>query len=151
MSDPKCARWHQVYSYSRALAFVSRVRFLSLPSVHLPPPQLHISYHLVKYQNRIFTFLVGAAFRHLGELRKLDLSCNKELGGGFEDSTAQLATLERLEVLDLHRCSLTAGDVVSLSACQGQTLEPWHKCANMANLRCSLKLTVYEVTERIRS
>lgn len=59
--------------------------------------------------------VLGAAFRHLGELRKLDLSCNKELGGGFEDSAAQLATLERLEVLDLHRCSLTAGDVVSLT------------------------------------
>ncbi|XP_005886651.1 PREDICTED: leucine-rich repeat-containing protein 31 [Myotis brandtii] len=58
---------------------------------------------------------VDAAFRHLSELRTLDLSCNKELGGGFEDSLAQVATLERLEVLDLHQCSLTAGDVVSLT------------------------------------
>ncbi|XP_023609671.1 leucine-rich repeat-containing protein 31 [Myotis lucifugus] len=59
--------------------------------------------------------LLDAAFRHLSELRTLDLSCNKELGGGFEDSPAQVATLERLEVLDLHQCSLTAGDVVSLT------------------------------------
>ncbi|XP_045707936.1 leucine-rich repeat-containing protein 31 isoform X2 [Phyllostomus hastatus] len=58
--------------------------------------------------------LLDAAFGYLGGLRKLDLSCNKELGGGFEDSPAQLATLEHLEVLDLHQCSLTAGDVVSL-------------------------------------
>ncbi|XP_014701968.1 leucine-rich repeat-containing protein 31 isoform X1 [Equus asinus] len=59
--------------------------------------------------------LLDAAFGHLGELRKLDLSCNKELGGGFEDSAAQLATLERLEALDLHQCSLTEDDVVSLT------------------------------------
>ncbi|KAM5334191.1 leucine-rich repeat-containing protein 31 isoform 5-T6 [Glossophaga mutica] len=59
--------------------------------------------------------LLDAVFRYLSELRKLDLSCNKELGGGFEDSPAQLATLEHLEVLDLHQCSLTAGDVVSLT------------------------------------
>nr|KAF6475069.1 leucine rich repeat containing 31 [Rousettus aegyptiacus] len=58
---------------------------------------------------------LGAAFRSLGELRKLDLSCNKELGGGFEDSLAQLATLGRLEVLDVHQCSLTTGDVLSLT------------------------------------
>ncbi|XP_036099033.1 leucine-rich repeat-containing protein 31 [Molossus molossus] len=59
--------------------------------------------------------LLDAAFRYLGELRKLDLSCNKELGGGFEDSPAQVATLEHLAVLDLHQCSLTVGDVVSLT------------------------------------
>ncbi|XP_032978531.1 leucine-rich repeat-containing protein 31 isoform X2 [Rhinolophus ferrumequinum] len=59
--------------------------------------------------------VLDAAFKYLGELRNLDLSCNKELGGGFEDSPAQLATLEHLEVLDLHRCSLTAGDVMSLT------------------------------------
>uniref|UniRef100_A0A8C5YJ90 Leucine rich repeat containing 31 n=1 Tax=Microcebus murinus TaxID=30608 RepID=A0A8C5YJ90_MICMU len=55
------------------------------------------------------------AFRYLGELRKLDLSCNKKLGGGFEDSSAQLALLKHLEVLDLHQCSLTADDVVLLT------------------------------------
>nr|XP_020737772.1 leucine-rich repeat-containing protein 31 isoform X1 [Odocoileus virginianus texanus] len=58
--------------------------------------------------------LLDAAFRYLCELRTLDLSCNKELGGGFED-TAGLATLEHLEGLDLHQCSLTADDVLSLT------------------------------------
>lgn len=48
-------------------------------------------------------------------LRVLGLSCNKELGGGFEDMPAQLALLKHLEVLDLHQCSLTAGEVTSLS------------------------------------
>ncbi|XP_047586088.1 leucine-rich repeat-containing protein 31 isoform X3 [Lutra lutra] len=59
--------------------------------------------------------LLDAAFRYLGGLKKLDLSCNRELGGGFEDSSAPLATLEHLEVLDLHQCSLTANDVASLT------------------------------------
>lgn len=58
---------------------------------------------------------LDSAFRYLCELRKLDLSGNKDLGGGFEDSSAQLATLEHLEVLDLHQCSLTVGDVASLT------------------------------------
>ncbi|XP_070322545.1 leucine-rich repeat-containing protein 31 isoform X2 [Odocoileus virginianus] len=58
--------------------------------------------------------LLDAAFRYLCELRTLDLSCNKELGGGFED-TAGLATLEHLEGLDLHQCSLTADDMLSLT------------------------------------
>lgn len=66
----------------------------------------------------LLTFCVDAAFRYLCELRRLDLSCNKELGGGFEDSSAQLATLEHLEVLDLHQCSLTVDDVTSLSKCE---------------------------------
>lgn len=65
-------------------------------------------------QSGILTFFVDAAFRYLCELRTLDLSCNKELGGGFED-TAGLATLEHLEGLDLHHCSLMADDVLSLS------------------------------------
>ncbi|XP_057355872.1 leucine-rich repeat-containing protein 31 isoform X2 [Manis pentadactyla] len=59
--------------------------------------------------------LLDAAFSYMSELRKLDLSCNKELGGGFEDSAAQLAKLEHLEALDLHQCSLMAADVVSLT------------------------------------
>lgn len=59
--------------------------------------------------------ILDAAFSYLCDLRKLDLSCNKELGGGFEDSPAQLAMLEHLEVLDLHQCSLTVEDVVSLT------------------------------------
>ncbi|XP_028617984.1 leucine-rich repeat-containing protein 31 [Grammomys surdaster] len=59
--------------------------------------------------------ILGDAFALLGVLRILDLSCNKELGGGFEDVPAQLALLKHLEVLDLHQCSLTAGDVTSLT------------------------------------
>ncbi|XP_004383507.1 leucine-rich repeat-containing protein 31 isoform X1 [Trichechus manatus latirostris] len=59
--------------------------------------------------------ILDAAFRYLCHLRRLDLSCNKDLGGGFEDSPAQLATLRHLQVLDLHQCSLTVGDVLSLT------------------------------------
>lgn len=119
-----------------------------------PLPCSALSYHLVICQNEIFTFFVDAAFRYLGELRKLDLSCNKELGGGFEDSPVQLATLGRLEVLDLHQCSLTTGDVLSLSKCvlwsQGGLLEPWRVSENLAKLRRTFKLTVYEITRRIK-
>ncbi|XP_003925005.2 leucine-rich repeat-containing protein 31 [Saimiri boliviensis] len=59
--------------------------------------------------------ILDAAFRYLSELRKLDLSCNKDLGGGFEDSLAQVVMLKNLEVLDLHQCSLTEDDVMSLT------------------------------------
>ncbi|XP_023069292.2 leucine-rich repeat-containing protein 31 isoform X1 [Piliocolobus tephrosceles] len=59
--------------------------------------------------------VLDAAFRYLAELRKLDLSCNKDLGGGFEDSSAQLVMLKHLQVLDLHQCSLTADDVMLLT------------------------------------
>lgn len=59
--------------------------------------------------------LLDGVFASLDVLRILDLSCNKELGGGFEDVPAQLASLKHLEVLDLHQCSLTAGDVTSLT------------------------------------
>lgn len=48
-------------------------------------------------------------------MRKLDLSCSKELGGGFEDSPAPLATLKPLEVLDLNQRSMTARRVGSLT------------------------------------
>ncbi|XP_046515388.1 leucine-rich repeat-containing protein 31 isoform X2 [Equus quagga] len=93
--------------------------------------------------------LLDAAFGHLGELRKLDLSCNKELGGGFEDSAAQLATLERLEALDLHQCSLTEDDVVSLTEASIHlpALEifdlSWNKCVggNLSLLLETLKLS----------
>ncbi|MEJ1277410.1 leucine rich repeat containing 31 [Cricetulus griseus] len=59
---------------------------------------------------------VDGAFASLDVLRTLDLSCNKDLGGGFEDAPAQLALLKHLEVLDLHQCSLTADDVASLTS-----------------------------------
>ncbi|NXI43432.1 LRC31 protein, partial [Galbula dea] len=58
---------------------------------------------------------LDTAFQHLAELRKLDISCNKEIGGGFKDSTAHLASLKNLEVLDLHQCYVTEEDVTILS------------------------------------
>ncbi|NXN12747.1 LRC31 protein, partial [Indicator maculatus] len=58
---------------------------------------------------------LDAALQHLAVLRKLDISCNKEIGGGFKDLTAHLASLKNLEVLDLHRCCLTEEDVTVLS------------------------------------
>ncbi|KAM9089772.1 LOW QUALITY PROTEIN: leucine-rich repeat-containing protein 31 [Megaptera novaeangliae] len=57
--------------------------------------------------------LLDAAFRYLCEQRTLDLSCNKEMSGGFEDSPG-LATLKHVEGLGLHQCSLT-DDMVSLT------------------------------------
>ncbi|XP_007502304.2 leucine-rich repeat-containing protein 31 [Monodelphis domestica] len=59
--------------------------------------------------------ILGTAFGHLSELRELDLSGNKELGGGFKDSAAHLAHLKYLQVLDLHQCSLLEEDVASLT------------------------------------
>ncbi|NXD77391.1 LRC31 protein, partial [Halcyon senegalensis] len=58
---------------------------------------------------------LDTALQHLAELRKLDLSCNKEIGGGFKDSTAHLASLKNLEVLDLHQCCVTEDDMTVLS------------------------------------
>ncbi|XP_056214953.1 leucine-rich repeat-containing protein 31 isoform X4 [Falco biarmicus] len=58
---------------------------------------------------------LDTALQHLAELRKLDISCNKEIGGGFKDSTAHLASLKNLEVLDLHQCCVTEEDMTVLS------------------------------------
>ncbi|NXA48908.1 LRC31 protein, partial [Nothocercus julius] len=58
---------------------------------------------------------LDAALQHLAELRKLDLSCNKEISGGFKDSTAHLANLKNLEFLDLHQCCVTEEDMTILS------------------------------------
>ncbi|XP_019388257.1 PREDICTED: leucine-rich repeat-containing protein 31 isoform X1 [Crocodylus porosus] len=58
---------------------------------------------------------LGTAFQYLLELRKLDLSCNKEIGRGFEDSAAHLASLKDLEVLDLHQCCITEEDLAVLT------------------------------------
>ncbi|NXH18191.1 LRC31 protein, partial [Bucco capensis] len=58
---------------------------------------------------------LDTALQHLAELRKLDISSNKEIGGGFKDSMAHLASLKNLEVLDLHQCCLTEEDVTILS------------------------------------
>ncbi|NXU50621.1 LRC31 protein, partial [Turnix velox] len=58
---------------------------------------------------------LDTALQHLTELRKLDISCNKEIGGGFKDSTAHLASLKNLQVLDLHQCCVTEEDMTVLS------------------------------------
>ncbi|KAM9128152.1 LOW QUALITY PROTEIN: leucine-rich repeat-containing protein 31 [Pangshura tecta] len=55
------------------------------------------------------------AFQYLPELNKLDLSCNKEIGGRFKDSAAHLASFKDLEVLDLHQCCVTEEDMVVLT------------------------------------
>ncbi|XP_020649486.3 leucine-rich repeat-containing protein 31 [Pogona vitticeps] len=55
------------------------------------------------------------ALQHLLELRKLDVSCNKGIGGGFQNVEAHLASLSNLEVLDLHQCSITEEDMAVLS------------------------------------
>lgn len=54
------------------------------------------------------------ALQHLAELRKLDISGNKEIGGGFKDATVHLASLKNLEVLDLHQCCVTEEDMTVL-------------------------------------
>ncbi|XP_074046984.1 leucine-rich repeat-containing protein 31 isoform X4 [Macrotis lagotis] len=59
--------------------------------------------------------ILGAAFAHWPELRRLDLSSNKEVEGGFKDSAAHLAHLKHLNVLDLHQCSLSEEDIESLT------------------------------------
>ncbi|XP_025053806.1 leucine-rich repeat-containing protein 31 isoform X2 [Alligator sinensis] len=58
---------------------------------------------------------LDTAFQYLLELRKLDLSCNREIGRGFEDSAAHLANLKDLEVLDLHQCCVTEEDLAVLT------------------------------------
>ncbi|XP_032692026.1 leucine-rich repeat-containing protein 31 isoform X3 [Lontra canadensis] len=98
--------------------------------------------------------LLDAAFRYLGGLKKLDLSCNRELGGGFEDSSAPLATLEHLEVLDLHQCSLTANDVASLTEASAYlpALEifdlSWNKCIG-GNLKLLLETLKFLASLRV--
>ncbi|XP_071293165.1 leucine-rich repeat-containing protein 31 [Agelaius tricolor] len=58
---------------------------------------------------------LDTALQHLAELRKLDISCNREIGGGFKASTTHLASLKNLEVLDLHQCCITEEDMTVLS------------------------------------
>uniref|UniRef100_A0A673TN63 Leucine rich repeat containing 31 n=2 Tax=Suricata suricatta TaxID=37032 RepID=A0A673TN63_SURSU len=89
-----------LHSIAQGLKSTSNLKVLKLHSCGLSQKSVRI---------------LDAAFSYLCELRKLDLSCNKELGGGFEDSSAPLAVLGHLEVLNLHQCSLTADDVVSLT------------------------------------
>ncbi|XP_042314476.1 leucine-rich repeat-containing protein 31 [Sceloporus undulatus] len=58
---------------------------------------------------------LGTSLQHLLELRKLDVSCNKEIGGGFQNLVAHLASLSNLEVLDLHQCCITEEDMAVLT------------------------------------
>ncbi|XP_007944824.1 leucine-rich repeat-containing protein 31 [Orycteropus afer afer] len=87
-------------SISQGLKHTSNLKVLKLHSCGLSQDSIKI---------------LDAAFRYLCNLRRLDLSCNKDLGGAFEDPPAQLTTLRHLQDLDLHQCSLTADDVVSLT------------------------------------
>nr|XP_042134838.1 LOW QUALITY PROTEIN: leucine-rich repeat-containing protein 31 [Peromyscus maniculatus bairdii] len=85
---------------AQGLKCTSGLKVLKLHSCGLSPKSVRI---------------LDGTFASLDVLRTLDLSGNKELGGGFEEVPAQLALLEHLEVLDLHQCSLTAHDVESLT------------------------------------
>ncbi|KAJ1087851.1 hypothetical protein NDU88_001014 [Pleurodeles waltl] len=58
---------------------------------------------------------LSAAFKVLTELRKLDLSSNKAIGGGFPNSSAELSTLKQLQVLDIHKCGITENDMAALT------------------------------------
>ncbi|XP_029069568.1 leucine-rich repeat-containing protein 31 [Monodon monoceros] len=92
--------------------------------------------------------LLDAAFRYLCELRTLDIFCNKEMSGGFEDSPG-LAMLEHLEGLDLRQCSLMTDDTVWLTEASVHlpALEivnlSWNKCvgSNLKLLLETLKLS----------
>nr|XP_056706349.1 leucine-rich repeat-containing protein 31 [Euleptes europaea] len=55
------------------------------------------------------------AFQYLLGLKKLDVSCNKEIAGGFQNSAAHLACLSDLEALDLHQCRIMEEDMAVLT------------------------------------
>ncbi|KAL8187996.1 UNVERIFIED_CONTAM: hypothetical protein K2H54_059275 [Gekko kuhli] len=84
------------------------------------------------------------AFQYLPELKKLDVSCNKEIGGGFQSSAAHLASLSELEVLDLHQCCVTEEDMAVLTEAALHLPElkildlSWNKCVG-GNLKLILK------------
>ncbi|KAJ6660968.1 hypothetical protein lerEdw1_016988 [Lerista edwardsae] len=73
-----------------------------------------INLHMCGLKQDGFQSLDGA-FQHLLELRTLNVSCNKEIGGGFKNSAAHLASLSNLEVLDLHQCCITEEDMAVLT------------------------------------
>lgn len=55
-----------------------------------------------------------AAFHYLSELRTLDVSCNKLIGGVFQSLAGHLASLSKLEILNLHQCCITEEDMLVL-------------------------------------
>ncbi|KAJ8397587.1 hypothetical protein AAFF_G00438630 [Aldrovandia affinis] len=58
--------------------------------------------------------MLGRAFQVLPTLELLDLSCNKEVSGGFAQVSAHLSQLKHLQSLDLHLCNLTEDDMQAL-------------------------------------
>lgn len=58
--------------------------------------------------------LKGQAFRFITALEHMDLSCNKEAGGGLSTLAANLLLLTHLRSLDMHLCCLTKDDVLTL-------------------------------------
>nr|XP_009295766.1 leucine-rich repeat-containing protein 31 [Danio rerio] len=57
---------------------------------------------------------LGQAFRFITALEHMDLSCNKEAGGGLSTLAANLLLLTHLRSLDMHLCCLTKDDVLTL-------------------------------------
>ncbi|KAG2463389.1 LRC31 protein, partial [Polypterus senegalus] len=59
--------------------------------------------------------ILGEVFNFLTCLETLDLSCNKELAGSFKDGASHLASLKKLQSLDLHLCCLNQEDMEALT------------------------------------
>ncbi|EMP39829.1 Leucine-rich repeat-containing protein 31, partial [Chelonia mydas] len=122
------------------------------------PVLKELNLHMCGLKKDSFQYL-GRAFQYLPELNKLDLSCNKEIGGGFKDSATHLASFKDLEVLDLHRCCVTEEDMVVLTetALHLPELEildlSWNKCVggNLKLLLEALKLATEIRTLRLSS
>ncbi|KAM8953127.1 leucine-rich repeat-containing protein 31 [Pelodytes ibericus] len=70
--------------------------------------------HATGLQQESIQYL-SSAFQYWPSLRKLDLSCNKEAGGGFREAAARLTSFKYLEHLDIHQCFLSKDDVASLT------------------------------------
>ncbi|XP_007232743.3 leucine-rich repeat-containing protein 31 isoform X3 [Astyanax mexicanus] len=69
--------------------------------------------------NKMSLIMLGEKLKLLPGLEHLDLSCNKESGGGFSTMTASLTLLTHLKCLDMHLCCLTEEDILALeSACK---------------------------------
>uniref|UniRef100_A0A8C4S301 Leucine rich repeat containing 31 n=1 Tax=Erpetoichthys calabaricus TaxID=27687 RepID=A0A8C4S301_ERPCA len=59
--------------------------------------------------------ILGEVFNFLTCLETLDLSCNKEVAGSFKDGATHLASLKKLQSLDLHLCCLNQEDMAALT------------------------------------
>ncbi|XP_034153764.1 leucine-rich repeat-containing protein 31 isoform X2 [Pangasianodon hypophthalmus] len=58
--------------------------------------------------------ILGEKMKFLVGLEHLDVSCNKECGGGFGAMASSLSFLTHLKCLDLHMCCLTEEDAQTL-------------------------------------